>query len=136
MKIKKYEKTNVGACQSQRKSQCDMNGIEVFVRSGIGGGKKFILNKTKAIRRSINAGMTFEVDKVFIFNWTKHSFIVFHYNQRTVIGFGCLRRRRLIKYSSPSTERGLMTVFYVLDNDHCYGYTNDRSSWKLLLLIL
>lgn len=47
-------------------------------------GRKFILTKTKAILRSINASMS-QADKVFIFNWTKHSFMVFHYTPRTVI---------------------------------------------------
>lgn len=75
--------------------------------------------------------------KFLFFNWTKRSFIVFHNTRRTVIWFGCrLRRRHHITYSSPSSERGLTTVFYVLDNDYCYLYTNDRSSRKLLLLIL
>jgi hypothetical protein len=100
-------------------------------------GRKFISTETKAILRSINANMS-QVDKVFIFNWTKRSFIVFHNTRRTVIWFGCrLRRRhRHITYSSPSPERGLTTVFYALDNDYCYLYTNDRSSGKSLLLIL
>jgi len=83
-----------------------------------------------------------QVDEVFIFNWTKRIVLLFFiiyiyihtYIRRTVIRFSC-HRRRLIKYSSPSPEYGLTTVFYACLTMTIVICTHERSSVFMKIII-
>lgn len=96
-------------------------------------GRNFVSDKTKAFRRSVNAGMSRLKSTKFSFligpNTEFYCFSLYIiYTQRTTLLFDSLFI--LIKYSSESSDRGLTTVFYALDNDYCYLYMDDQPSWK------
>jgi len=98
--------------------------------------------KQRPFQRSVNAGMSRLKSRAkFSFligpNTVLLFFIIYNIHPRRIpTASGCysiLYLFILIKYSSPSTDRGLTTVFYALDNDYCFIciFVQGRSaSWK------
>jgi len=104
--------------------------------------------KQRPFRRSvINAGMSCRKSRAkFSFligpNTVLLFFIIYNIHPRRILtARGCysiLYLFILIKYSSPSSDRGLTTVFYALDNDYCFIciFVHGRSAFVEIIIII
>jgi len=104
--------------------------------------------KQRPFRRSVNAGMSRLKSRAkFSFLIGPNTVLLFFiiiYNihpRRIPTASGCysiLYLFILIKYSSPSSDRGLTTVFYALDNDYCFIciFVHGRSAFVEIIIII
>lgn len=103
--------------------------------------------KQRPFRRSVNAGMSCLKSRTkFSFligpNTVLLFFIIYNIHPRRILTTrGCysiLYLFILIKYSSPSSDRGLTTVFYALDNDYCFVciFVHGQSAFVEIIIII